>query len=92
MAILHVTHGPTVQILKVMVDLDSVQFLKLDLFWIRGQPCQGSFQCKCKVGYEGNGFECTLIDSCAPAGRCANGECIILPGGFKCRCDVGYQG
>ena len=35
MAILHVTLGPTVQILKVMVDLDSVQFLKLDLFLIR---------------------------------------------------------
>ena len=34
MAILHVTPGPTVQILKVMVDLDSVQFLKSNLFWI----------------------------------------------------------
>ena len=62
--------------------------------WADCTDTEGSFECKCKDGYEGNGFECVEIDLCSPAGRCANGECIILQDvvGFVCRCDNGYRG
>ena len=47
--------------------------------WADCTDTEGSFECKCKDGYEGNGYECAEIDLCSPAGRCNNGKCVILP-------------
>ena len=58
---------------------------------------KGAFGCKCKDGYDGDGFTCENIDECtAPIDgvfKCdVNAECTDLTPGFRCDCNTGYDG
>ncbi len=35
----------------------------------------GSFTCQCPLGYKGDGFTCTLIESCSD-NPCVHGSCV----------------
>ncbi|KFG52323.1 calcium binding egf domain-containing protein [Toxoplasma gondii p89] len=56
---------------------------------------KGSYRCRCKVGYEGDGLNCRDIDECAaeetspchPAALCINTK-----GSFRCVCKAHYVG
>ncbi|XP_077969047.1 uncharacterized protein LOC120326188 [Styela clava] len=55
----------------------------------------GSYRCKCKVGYVGNGRECRDINECtSSANDCdvENGLCINIDGGYTCTCKPEYTG
>jgi hypothetical protein len=52
----------------------------------------GSFQCKCKSGFDGDGFECVDTNECETVGLCGeNGKCINFDGGFSCECISGFR-
>nr|XP_039265652.1 neurogenic locus notch homolog protein 1-like [Styela clava] len=54
---------------------------------------QFQFTCRCKSGYDGNGYRCTGYDPCQNNNCHENADCI--PNGqfqFTCRCKSGYDG
>lgn len=55
---------------------------------------QGSFQCRCRDGWRGDGAECEDVDECLtnnggchPRAACRNSD-----GSYACLCDTGYKG
>ncbi|XP_078382502.1 uncharacterized protein LOC144665191 isoform X2 [Oculina patagonica] len=54
----------------------------------------GSYSCKCPVGYRLDGKNCTDVDEChLGLFSChANGQCVNVPGSYTCRCLPGYAG
>ena len=67
-----------------------------------GNPCHqyaectntyGSYNCECKEGFEGEGFECTDLNECTlhyPACGQYPAVCEGRLGGFDCKCPSGY--
>lgn len=57
------------------------------------EDTQGSYNCACNSGYQGDGKTCTELDECAVSNPCADfANCTNLPGSFKCTCIDGYVG
>ncbi|KAG7512990.1 fibrillin-1-like isoform X1 [Solea senegalensis] len=57
-------------------------------------PHQGSFYCRCKSGYEGNGTDCWDVDECdnSQGGVCRNfSYCFNTDGSFICDCWEGFE-
>ncbi|KAJ8029879.1 Fibrillin-1 [Holothuria leucospilota] len=56
----------------------------------------GSFNCSCKDGFSGNGFECSDINECIsvtqPHNCALHATCTNFPGGFNCMCRDGFSG
>jgi hypothetical protein len=54
----------------------------------------GTYSCKCKTGYEGDGVACTPIDACKKNNPCSGyAACTSTgPGTYQCTCNTGYQG
>lgn len=54
----------------------------------------GSYECKCKPGFEGDGFKCTDIDECKRGlHECSeHATCINTIGSYICRCNPGFEG
>ena len=55
---------------------------------------EGSYECLCEPGWEGNGFECQNINECADPGLNAchtNSICIDNVGSYHCKCNDGYE-
>uniref|UniRef100_A0A671V797 EGF-like domain-containing protein n=1 Tax=Sparus aurata TaxID=8175 RepID=A0A671V797_SPAAU len=54
---------------------------------------EGGRKCVCKVGYKGDGFQCTDINECANQRICHwNATCTNNPGSYVCTCNAGYKG
>lgn len=55
---------------------------------------QGSFQCRCRDGWRGDGTECEDVDECLTNnGGChPRAACTNTDGSFKCLCETGYKG
>ncbi|XP_051953965.1 thrombomodulin-like [Xyrauchen texanus] len=51
----------------------------------------GSFECRCKLGFEREGLLCIDVDECFMSGsvKCDH-ECVKDEGGFHCECHEGY--
>ncbi|XP_076818446.1 uncharacterized protein LOC143464526 [Clavelina lepadiformis] len=67
----------------------------------RSRPChpdancrntRGSFTCRCKSGYSGNGFQCRVRNSCASNPCHPDADCTNTDAGFECECKAGYTG
>jgi cysteine-rich repeat protein len=54
----------------------------------------GSFTCKCKAGFTGDGVTCANVDECADnKDNChADAVCTDTAGSFTCKCKTGYSG
>ncbi|XP_067654523.1 protein kinase C-binding protein NELL2-like [Haliotis asinina] len=57
----------------------------------------GSFTCKCKSGYAGNGKTCSDVNECTATGAdkhdCdEHANCTNTQGSFTCKCKSGYAG
>ncbi|KXJ06368.1 Adhesion G protein-coupled receptor E2, partial [Exaiptasia diaphana] len=53
----------------------------------------GSYDCKCKPGYHGDGKNCSDFDECSVANAChANAQCTNTFGSYDCKCKPGYHG
>ncbi|KAK3739562.1 hypothetical protein QZH41_006374 [Actinostola sp. cb2023] len=54
----------------------------------------GSYTCKCKAGYHGDGRTCTDINECSSGGyKChVNASCTNTDGSYTCECKPGYHG
>lgn len=53
---------------------------------------QGSFKCRCKPGFEGDGRTCTDINECSRSNVCSLNEiCENTIGSYKCKCKSGYK-
>merc|ERR1712012_1291957 len=56
----------------------------------------GSYQCQCKPGFSGDGFNCTDVNECTSdvdKDTCvALATCQNTDGSFKCVCKSGYHG
>jgi Notch-like protein len=51
---------------------------------------EGSYECTCKKGYQGDGKNCVDENDCK--GQCKHGFCTDLGiGDFKCNCDRGWE-
>ncbi|KAM7434454.1 hypothetical protein ABFA07_015483 [Porites harrisoni] len=53
---------------------------------------KGSYRCKCKTGFHGDGYKCTDIDECQEKRCGTNATCNNTEGSFKCTCNFGYYG
>ncbi|XP_027054846.1 uncharacterized protein LOC113681912 [Pocillopora damicornis] len=53
----------------------------------------GSYECKCKDGFTGNGFSCKDINECAEGSKCnKDAVCTNSPGSYHCKCKMGFSG
>ena len=54
----------------------------------------GTYNCTCDPGYEGDGFNCTNIDECAEEiDECSEfADCTDTDGSYNCTCWLGYDG
>lgn len=55
----------------------------------------GSYNCKCKAGFTGDGFDsCQDIDECTDSNHDCdeNAKCINTVGDYTCACNAGYEG
>jgi len=54
----------------------------------------GSYQCKCRPGYQGDGLDCQDLDECHIGGHNCNAQskCVNLAGTYKCQCPAGHAG
>ena len=56
---------------------------------------EGSFECGCKKGFEGDGQLCFDINECSNEenNECdQNASCVNKPGSYDCRCNNGFNG
>uniref|UniRef100_A0A8C3AZU8 EGF-like domain-containing protein n=1 Tax=Cyclopterus lumpus TaxID=8103 RepID=A0A8C3AZU8_CYCLU len=54
---------------------------------------EGGRQCKCQVGFTGNGFQCNDVNECSNQRICHwNATCTNNPGSYMCICNAGYKG
>eukprot|EP00933_Yihiella_yeosuensis_P081015 TRINITY_DN94549_c0_g1_i1.p1 TRINITY_DN94549_c0_g1~~TRINITY_DN94549_c0_g1_i1.p1 ORF type:complete len:1127 (+),score=189.67 TRINITY_DN94549_c0_g1_i1:122-3502(+) len=53
----------------------------------------GSFQCKCKPGYYGDGLACSNVDECKSHLHACDEKafCTDTQGSYTCKCQTGYQ-
>eukprot|EP00056_Hartaetosiga_gracilis_P003254 m.61403 g.61403 ORF g.61403 m.61403 type:complete len:1091 (+) comp11387_c0_seq1:64-3336(+) len=53
-----------------------------------------SFNCSCKIGFLGDGWNCTDIDECVESNTTchAQASCMNTIGSFTCTCNEGYEG
>eukprot|EP01088_Endostelium_zonatum_P002500 TRINITY_DN1307_c0_g1_i1.p1 TRINITY_DN1307_c0_g1~~TRINITY_DN1307_c0_g1_i1.p1 ORF type:complete len:912 (-),score=135.45 TRINITY_DN1307_c0_g1_i1:123-2756(-) len=54
----------------------------------------GSYECVCKPGFEGDGIRCVDIDECSTGiAKChQHADCINTVGSYMCRCRPGFRG
>ncbi|XP_072043966.1 uncharacterized protein [Amphiura filiformis] len=50
------------------------------------------YECTCKPGFMGNGFQCEDINECASSPCLNGGTCVHDVDGYKCSCADGYMG
>ncbi|XP_030580184.1 fibrillin-2-like isoform X2 [Archocentrus centrarchus] len=51
----------------------------------------GSFKCRCRDGWVGDGFKCVDTDECTHnTNLCENSQCTNTPGGYRCECEMGF--
>ena len=58
-------------------------------------PYEGTYECQCKEGYKGDGYQCENIDECKERVDYVCGthsSCTDNVGSFKCVCDTGFAG
>ena len=62
------------------------------------QPCDenavcnnraGSYDCSCKTGFSGDGFECQDTDECSENVCDENADCVNVAGFYTCSCKIG---
>ena len=55
---------------------------------------EGSYECDCPPGYDGDGWTCDDIDECnATNHNCSNyANCINDIGSYRCNCLSGFHG
>eukprot|EP00736_Rhodelphis_marinus_P006757 Rmarinus@m.21884 len=55
---------------------------------------EGSYDCTCNDGYQGDGFDCIDANECTDGSHnCAlHSTCINIEGSFECECDQGFTG
>ncbi|XP_015751579.1 PREDICTED: uncharacterized protein LOC107331498 isoform X2 [Acropora digitifera] len=57
------------------------------------QNTEGSYNCTCKDGFEGDGKNCTDIDECFVKNEChQNAICNNTKGSYNCTCKGGFKG
>ncbi|XP_028412675.1 uncharacterized protein LOC114535596 [Dendronephthya gigantea] len=52
----------------------------------------GSYECTCHEGYEGNGINCTDVNECEDNPCHVNANCTTINGWYECNCHEGYEG
>ncbi|XP_072048339.1 lactadherin-like [Amphiura filiformis] len=52
----------------------------------------GSFDCTCNAGFNGDGLSCTDDDECLAIPCDLNALCSNNPGSFSCACNAGFSG
>ena len=52
----------------------------------------GSYECVCKSGYTGDGWNCTEFDECTLSPCDASANCTDTYGSYECSCLEGYTG
>ena len=58
------------------------------------QTSPGIYNCSCKIGYTGSGYNCTDINECTTGQhQCSvNADCMNTDGSYACQCKFGYFG
>ena len=79
---------------NLCVDIDECKDFKHDCDW--RADCintDASFECVCKYGFQGDGYNCTDIDECLSITDCSSqASCVNEEGFYNCECNSGFFG